>query len=916
MTHKIRQIILWFTIITTCPNVVTMVLANELTHSTLSELTNQGDTFFQKGHFQAAVQYWEQGLALFECTNQASQCIELLTRLAAAYQVLERHNAVFQMLNQALSLTELSNDREHRALVRSQLSDAWLSIGYSNRVLPLNAKSEVNQLASHEKEGSLKTTDSNGLKQACSLVQAFYLKKACWLAMDSVADARTVKAPEVLARALNSQGNVLVIMGMYAEAIGAYGESKQAAEQAGESALAIKALLNELNVSVMNELLFNEDVVVVLDDVWELIEKLPMTYDKARSLLNVGIFALHILQNDKRLKQEQQIARELISKGNTLSKVPGGISNTANFHTCQYNEPHSSTSKDSLTEAERKLAQNVLQEKSLSHLERQQAIVRAYQTFQEVAHIAKDLQDTRTLSLAYGYLGQLYEAEQRDKEALKLTRQAIFFANQNNVSNPSHAQISFTESSHTPLVSPFSHKLYHWYWQQGRILNKQGKLDQAIVAYRLASQNLKPIQQVLDIGYRMPPGLFDQVIKPVHYGLADLLLQKAERISDVPAQQRLFKEAINSVEMVKVTELQDYFDECVLALQSKQTSILDDPRLQQELQHTAILYPIPLADRLVVLVSVKGTLYQKIVPITAEKLNHTAWDLRLKLQTRPHNRFLMPAQQLYHWLICPIETLLTAHQVDTLVVVPDGKLRMIPFSTLYDGQHFLIEKYAMALTPGLSLVNPQPIQWDNSQILLIGISDAVQNYPALPNVGRELENIQNITKGTAISRNLENQAFSINSFHNQLRQNEYSIIHLATHGEFESDPEHTYLLTYDEKMKMDKLQEVIGVGQFRDKPVELLTLSACKTAVGDERAALGLAGVAIKAGARSALASLWFVDDEATSELMKDFYQQLINEQGISKAKALQNVQKKLIETKRYWHPSYWGPFLLIGNWL
>jgi CHAT domain-containing protein len=114
---------------------------------------------------------------------------------------------------------------------------------------------------------------------------------------------------------------------------------------------------------------------------------------------------------------------------------------------------------------------------------------------------------------------------------------------------------------------------------------------------------------------------------------------------------------------------------------------------------------------------------------------------------------------------------------------------------------------------------------------------------------------------------------------------------------------------------MDKLQTVIGLGKFRNKPIELLTLSACRTAVGDERAALGLAGVAVKSGARSAIATLWFVDDEATALVITDFYREM-RQNGKAKAKALQSAQKKLIAQTRYWHPSYWAPFLLIGNWL
>lgn len=97
--------------------------------------------------------------------------------------------------------------------------------------------------------------------------------------------------------------------------------------------------------------------------------------------------------------------------------------------------------------------------------------------------------------------------------------------------------------------------------------------------------------------------------------------------------------------------------------------------------------------------------------------------------------------------------------------------------------------------------------------------------------------------------------------------------------------------------------------------MELLTLSACQTAAGDDRAALGLAGVAVKAGARSALATLWFINDQATALLITEFYHQL-RDPDLSKAKALQRAQLILLNDRRYQHPGYWSPFLLIGNWL
>jgi CHAT domain-containing protein len=114
---------------------------------------------------------------------------------------------------------------------------------------------------------------------------------------------------------------------------------------------------------------------------------------------------------------------------------------------------------------------------------------------------------------------------------------------------------------------------------------------------------------------------------------------------------------------------------------------------------------------------------------------------------------------------------------------------------------------------------------------------------------------------------------------------------------------------------MNQLEQIVGIGQYRDKPVELLTLSACQTAAGDDRAALGLAGVAVKSGARSALATLWFVNDQATALLVSDFYQHL-KDSSVSKAGALQQAQINILSDRRYRHPGYWSPYLLIGNWL
>jgi len=245
------------------------------------------------------------------------------------------------------------------------------------------------------------------------------------------------------------------------------------------------------------------------------------------------------------------------------------------------------------------------------------------------------------------------------------------------------------------------------------------------------------------------------------------------------------------------------------------------------------------------------------------------------------------------------------------VIVPDGPLRMIPFSALHDGKQFLIAKYALATTPGLNLTDPKPLSRERIEVLSAGLTEGVQGFSPLPNTASELEAIGGLYK----THRLLNQEFRVPQMEREMKENQFTIVHIASHGKFERDVKKSFLLTFDEKLTMDRLSQVVGYFRFRDQPLELLSLSACQTAAGDDRAALGLAGIAIKAGARSALATLWFVNDEASSALVVEFYRQL-KDPALSKAQALRQAQLKVMENPDFQHPIYWAPFLLLNNWL
>jgi CHAT domain-containing protein len=158
--------------------------------------------------------------------------------------------------------------------------------------------------------------------------------------------------------------------------------------------------------------------------------------------------------------------------------------------------------------------------------------------------------------------------------------------------------------------------------------------------------------------------------------------------------------------------------------------------------------------------------------------------------------------------------------------------------------------------------------------------------------------------------------FLTGNFDRELAGGKYSMVHIASHGEFGSDMNRTFILTFDGRLTMDRLEQMLLPSSLSDRPIELLTLSACQTSAGDDRAALGLAGAAIKAGARSALASLWSIDDDATEKVMTGFYAQLKDHSNLTKAQALQQAQKLMLADPQFKHPAFWSPFMIIGNWL
>ncbi len=511
-------------------------------------------------------------------------------------------------------------------------------------------------------------------------------------------------------------------------------------------------------------------------------------------------------------------------------------------------------------------------------------LLRAAGVLLEATTVAEQVGDERTRSYAEGYLAHLYETEHRYDEALQLTRRAVFSA----------------QSANAP------ESLFRWQWQLGRLLAATGKLDEAIASYGNASTTLRPIRIEVAAAWGNDSFAGEDSVRALYFELADLLLHRASLTGDSQGAEQYLRQARDVIETYKAAELRDYFrDDCVDTLQARIT------KLDRLAAGTAVLYPIVFADRLELLVSFPNGLKRLSIPVSSATLTQEVRAFRKTVEKRTTREYLPHAQQLYAWLIRPLEPDLASFGIDTLVVIPDGPLRTVPMAALHDGRQFLIEKFALATTPGLNLTDPKPIDRNKVRLLSSGLTRAVQGFPSLPFVEEEINAIRSLYQGDQ----LLNAEFSTPRLEQELRDRPYGILHIATHGWFAADTTQSYLLTYNGKLTINELDRLIGLFRYRKDPLELLTLSACQTGTGDDRSALGLAGVAIKAGARSALATLWFINDEASAALVSEFYRQLRNPSQ-SKAQALQKAQQTLLADRVYEHPAYWSPFLLLNNWL
>ena len=825
--------------------------------------TNLALAYRQTGQIDRAIAYWDEAIKIYRSQADATTrqpLAGLLTEQAQAYSSLGQHRRAITLLESAIELAQQNRERLTESAAQGALGNAYWALGDYEKAL-----------AAHE------TT----LKIARELNNVSYV-----------------------ATALNNLGNVYVSKALRSS------YQANVADSEGDEKEVIRLTQAATQDRAEAKTFFEQSVqtargVAVLEEV--------------RALLNLT----HLLEvgNGKALPQSPN--QDLIeSNWNRLREL---LSNAPDSREKAY--------------ALINLAESFRRHESVESQE-------SVQVLEQALAVARAIGDSRAESFAVGSLGKLQEDAGDYAKAMELTRTAQFAAQQVNAPD----------------------SLYRWQWQAGRLLKSMDAREQAIAAYEQAIATLQSIRGDIVTANRELQFDFTEQVEPVYRELMELLLESpdasvnsqlpkpkstsipnpqplpckgrgagviaplrigerfGERFADwcvnsslnegLIAQQRVranqspksnVEKVVDTLELLKLAELQNFFgDECVqvaLAESEGSSSLMDI--------NTVVVYSVILNNQTqMILRSPNGSLTNYRAAISKQEIEAEINQLRYFLESRATEEYIPKVQKIYDLLIRPMEADLAATQLTTLLFINDGALRKVPMAALHDGKEFLIQKYPIAIAPSLTLTARKPLDHSNLEALSLGLTVERSPFAPLTNVATEVTAVNKILGGTE----LLDEAFTLPNLQEQLKKKSFPVVHIATHGKFGVDAESTFLVGFDQRISIEQIDKLLRFRNGR-KSVELLTLSACQTATGDNRSALGIAGVAVRAGVESALATLWYINDEATVPLIEEFYTQL-RQPNISKAEALRIAQIKMITDVNYNHPAVWSPFVLIGNWL
>ncbi|MBW4455941.1 MAG: CHAT domain-containing protein [Nostoc indistinguendum CM1-VF10] len=827
-----------------------------------ASLLQQGKALYDSGKFAKAVEVLQGAVQAYKQQGENLRLAATLSNLSLAYQQLGAWNQAQQAITESLNLLNEQGDNQNLQIFAQSLDiqgRLQLTMGQADKALATWQQTEEIYRQADNKSGVVRSQ----INQAQAWrSQGFYPRAIKTLEQVS----QTLKSqPDSIEKTvtLRSLGDTLLVLGDLEK-------SRQALE---ESLIIARNLQSNADIgaslfSLGNNARKQEDIPKAIAYYQQTVAASPSPLIKAQAQLN----HLSLLIEDKRAAEVQTILPLVESQIEQLPLSRASVYAQVNF-----------------SESLAKVKSGILQASSQNYysgFSTKDSAVLLANAIQE----SQSLGDKRAEAYALKSLGGLYEETKQWKEAQQLTRQGLALA----------------QSSNAPEIT------YSLEWQLGRLLWAQKDINGAIAAYDSAVGTLESLRRDLvankDVVNQDVQFNFRDSVEPVYRESVELLLKSQE---GKPPDEKILEKARERIEALQLAELDDFFREA--CLQGQRVAL--DQVVDKDNPTAAIFYPIILPDELQVIVKIpKQPLQSYSNKISQANVDKLLVELRKNLVNPTATKVVQTqAHQVYDWLLKPMESQLQKSGVNTLVFVLDGQLRNLPMAALYDGKQYLVEKYAVALSVGLQLLDPKPLVQQQLRALTAGLTQPPPGFSEFAPLLAIKSEFEGITKAGVSTTSLLDGDFKKKNLESQIGDTSFNIVHLATHGQFSSRLEDTFILDFDGQINVKDFDTL-----FRSQGksiVELLVLSACQTATGDSRATLGLAGAAVRAGARSTIASLWQIDDQSTAMFVSAFYRELKSGK-ITKAEAIHRAQLELLKHPNYKAPSFWSAYVLIGNWL
>ncbi len=906
-----------------------------------SSLNNFGLAYDSLNQYQKAINFHQQSLAIRKQIGDREGEAWSLYNLGSTYRKLGQYQEEVDLYQQSLAIFKQIGNRNGEASSLNNLGLAHRSLGQYQKAIDYYQKS----LAIDKQIG-----DRNGVATSLNNLGLTYnylgqYQKAIDLYLQSLAIFKQIGDRDLVATSLNNLGLAYNNLGQYQKAIDFYLQSLAIDKQIGDRNGMATTLINlgevykslgqyQKAIDFFQQSLAIFKQIGALNRVATPLNNLGIVYKRLEQYQKAIDFYLQSLAIFKQIGDRNGEATSLNNLGSAYDSS-GQYQKAIDFYLQSLaiqqqigDRKGEASSLNNLGEAYRNLGQD---QKAIDFLQQSLAI-------------KKQIGDRSGEGLSLNNLGSLFAQQKQPELAILFYKQSvnIYETIRKDIKELSKEE----QKAYLATVEKTYRNLADLLLKQDRILEAQQILDllkvQELSDYFRSAEvgdstkqadYQPPEQNIIALGNELAKlQQLDTLTKEQEQRLAYLTNQESnlnnqfDAFLNSPAvKEQLAKLAKAEAENVNI--------EIYKPLRAK----------LNEIKNAAFFYPLILEDRLeLILITANSAPIRKTVNIKREDLNKDISDFLSNLRDPSSTDVKTDAQKFYNYLIKPFEKELKDADIQTIIYSPDGQLRYIPIAALHDGKQWLIEKYRINNITAISLTNFNLRAYKPPRVLAaaatnsqnIKLGDRTIPFGALPATKTEVEAIAALLPNTTT---LIDKQFNKVDTKNMMNRN--TIVHLATHGYFAiGKPEDSFIVFGDG----DKAT-ITDIGEWTLTNVNLVILSACETAIGGKLGngieTLGIGYQIHKQGAGAAIASLWKVSDNGTSELMQALYKNL-SQKNISSSEALRQAQITMIRSNKKGnssdrgagirivgtvptnqetqlsHPFYWSAFILIGNGL